>query len=61
VPEIKPADYEKGVRFCNWFISHVHDELIDPKMTFSQMRLILISWDMSTHKTSIGVVKILML
>jgi hypothetical protein len=32
-PEIKPVDYEKGVRFCNWFINHVHDGLIDPKLT----------------------------
>jgi hypothetical protein len=30
VPEIKHVDYEKRVRFCNWFISHVHDRLIDP-------------------------------
>jgi hypothetical protein len=21
VPEIEPVDYEKGVTFCNWFIS----------------------------------------
>jgi hypothetical protein len=33
VLEIKPVDYEKRVRFCNWFISHVHD-LPDPKLTF---------------------------
>jgi hypothetical protein len=30
VPEIKPVDYEERVRFCNWFINHVHD----PKLTF---------------------------
>jgi hypothetical protein len=35
VPEIEPVDYEKRVRFCNWFISHVHDGLLDPKLTFS--------------------------
>jgi hypothetical protein len=23
VPEIKPVDYEKRVRFCNWFINHI--------------------------------------
>jgi hypothetical protein len=34
VPEIKPVDYENKVRFCNWFISHVHDGLTDPKLTF---------------------------
>jgi hypothetical protein len=28
------VDYEKRVRFCNWFISHVHDGLIDPTLTF---------------------------
>jgi hypothetical protein len=31
VPEIKPVDYEKRVRFCNWFTNHVHDGLLDPK------------------------------
>jgi hypothetical protein len=30
VPEIKPVDYEKRVRFCNWLINHVHDRLLDP-------------------------------
>jgi hypothetical protein len=34
VPEIKPVDYEKRVRFCNWFIKPMHDELLDPKLTF---------------------------
>jgi hypothetical protein len=34
VPEIKLVDYEKRVRFCNWFIDHVHDELLDLKLTF---------------------------
>jgi hypothetical protein len=34
VPKIKPVDYEKRVRFCNWFINHVHDGLLDPKLTF---------------------------
>jgi hypothetical protein len=33
VPEIKPVHYEKRVKFCNWFISHVHDGLLDPKLT----------------------------
>jgi hypothetical protein len=33
VPEIKPVDYETRARFCNWFINHVHDGLIDPKLT----------------------------
>lgn len=33
-PEIKHADYEKRVRFYNWFISHVDDGLFDPKPTF---------------------------
>jgi hypothetical protein len=33
IAEIKPMDYEKRVRFCNWFISHVHDWLLDPKLT----------------------------
>jgi hypothetical protein len=33
VPEIKLVDYER-VRFCNWFIYHVHDGLFDPKLTF---------------------------
>jgi hypothetical protein len=28
-PEIKPVGYEKRVRFCNWFISHVHDGFTD--------------------------------
>jgi hypothetical protein len=34
VSEIKSADYEKRVMFSNWFINHVHERLIDPKMTF---------------------------
>jgi hypothetical protein len=34
VPEIKPVDYGKRVRFRNWFISHVHDGLLDPKLLF---------------------------
>jgi hypothetical protein len=34
VPEIKPVDYQKRDRFCNWFINHVHDGLIGPKLTF---------------------------
>jgi hypothetical protein len=33
-PEIKIMDYEKRLRFCNWFINHVHDEILDPKLTF---------------------------
>jgi hypothetical protein len=34
VPEIKPVDYEKREVFCHWFIRHMHDGLIDPKLTF---------------------------
>jgi hypothetical protein len=34
VPEIKPVDYEKRARFCNWFIDHMHDGLPDRKLTF---------------------------
>jgi hypothetical protein len=34
VPEIKPVDYEKRLRFCNWVINHLHDGLIEPKLTF---------------------------
>jgi hypothetical protein len=34
VPEIKPVNYKKRERFCNWFINHVHHGLIDPKLTF---------------------------
>jgi hypothetical protein len=34
VPEIKLVDYAKRVRFYNWFINHVHDGLLDPKLTF---------------------------
>jgi hypothetical protein len=34
VSKIKPVDYEKKVRFCNWFINHVHDGLLDPKLIF---------------------------
>jgi hypothetical protein len=33
-PEIKSVGYEKRVTFCNWFINHVHDALLDPKLTF---------------------------
>jgi hypothetical protein len=33
VPETKPVGYE-GVRFCNWFINHVHGGLLDSKPTF---------------------------
>jgi hypothetical protein len=34
VPEIKPVDYKKKAKFCNWFINHVHDQLIDSKLIF---------------------------
>jgi hypothetical protein len=34
VPEINLGDYEKRSRFRNWFTSHVHDGLLDPKLTF---------------------------
>jgi hypothetical protein len=34
VPEIKPVCYEKRVMFCNCFIIHVHDGLLEPKLTF---------------------------
>jgi hypothetical protein len=34
VPEIKPVDYEKRWRFCSWFINHVYDGRIAPKLTF---------------------------
>jgi hypothetical protein len=30
VPEIKPVDYEKRVRVCNWFINQVLDGLLVP-------------------------------
>jgi hypothetical protein len=33
VPEIKPVDCEKGLRFCNWFTNHVHERLLDFKLT----------------------------
>jgi hypothetical protein len=26
--------YEKGVKFCNWFINHVHDVLLESKLIF---------------------------
>jgi hypothetical protein len=31
---IKHVDYKERVRFCNWFINHVHDGLLDPKLIF---------------------------
>jgi hypothetical protein len=35
VPQIKPANYgKKRARFCNWFINHVHNRLLDPKLKF---------------------------
>jgi hypothetical protein len=34
VPEIELVNNEKKVRLCNWFIKHVHDILLDPKLTF---------------------------
>jgi hypothetical protein len=34
VPVIKPVNYEKEARFRNWFISHVHDGLLHPKLAF---------------------------
>jgi hypothetical protein len=48
VPEINPVGYEKRMTFRNWFISHVHDGLIDPKLT------------VFTDDVIIGVVKFLM-
>jgi hypothetical protein len=32
-PEIEPVYYGTRVRLCNWFISHVHDGLLDLKLT----------------------------
>jgi hypothetical protein len=32
--KIKPVHYEKRVKFSNLFISHVHDGLPDPALTF---------------------------
>jgi hypothetical protein len=52
VPEIKAMDYEKRVRFCNWYSNDVHVGLLDPKLTFFTDRLILISRDMLIHKTT---------
>jgi hypothetical protein len=34
VPEMKPAEYGKRVRFGNWFIDRVQDVHPDPKLTF---------------------------
>jgi hypothetical protein len=34
VPEIKPVDYEKRAKFCNWFVSYMLDGLFYPKLTF---------------------------
>jgi hypothetical protein len=34
VPEIKPVDYEEKVTLCNYPISHMHDGILDPKLTF---------------------------
>jgi hypothetical protein len=33
-PEIKPMVYGKRVSFCYRFVSHVHDGLLDLKVTF---------------------------
>jgi hypothetical protein len=61
VPEIKPVDYKRRVRFCNWFINCVHDGLLDPKLTFFIDEANFISQDMLTYKTTgTEVVKILM-
>jgi hypothetical protein len=40
---------KKEQSFCNGFINHVHDELLDPNLTFPQMRLIIISWDVNSQ------------
>jgi hypothetical protein len=65
VPDIKPVDYEERVRFCNWFINHVHDRLLDPKLTFftDEPNFNLSGYINSQNKywSNIGVVKILML
>jgi hypothetical protein len=61
VPEIKPVHYEKRVMFCNWFISHVHDGLLGPKLIFFTHDANFNLSRCITHKTTgIGVVKILM-
>jgi hypothetical protein len=60
LPEIKPVDCEKSVRFCYLSVMCMTDFLI-LNWHFSQMRLILISRVILTHiTTGIGVVKILM-
>jgi hypothetical protein len=51
VLEIKPVDYEKRERFCNWHITHMHDGFINPKLTFYKMRrLILIFQDVNSEQ-----------
>jgi hypothetical protein len=34
VPEIKAMEYEKRVKFRNWFINNAQDGLLDPELTF---------------------------
>ena len=34
VQQIKPVDYDKRVRFCNWFNTQVHDGILGPQLTF---------------------------
>jgi hypothetical protein len=34
VPRIKPVDYGIRVRFYKWFINHVHEGHLDPKLAF---------------------------
>jgi hypothetical protein len=55
------VDYQERVSYCNRFINYVHDGLMSLNWHFSQMRLILMSRDILSHKTTgTGVVKFLM-
>jgi DNA-binding MurR/RpiR family transcriptional regulator len=33
------CDYRRRTHFCNWFLQAVHDSVLDPKLTFSLMKL----------------------
>jgi hypothetical protein len=60
VPEIKPVDYEKRMRFCDWFISHVHVGLLDTKLTFfTDEANFNLSEYINSQNDSTGVMKIL--
>jgi hypothetical protein len=51
VEVIEECNYRRRTHFCNWFLQAVHDGVLDPKLTFSLMKLGSIWMGISMLKT----------